>query len=142
MCTNLSLLDRYGNVHSMAGLNWGYSNGHVCENDAYIPIKANVIRSNLTLFNPITENNIIYVTWDDGTEMTCLLEGSQIINSVTYPKQISSYNDKSILGVYLRERLGVFHSPIVLEDLISYGRTDISVTKTSNTHYFFNFSAN
>ena len=38
--------------------------------------------------------------------MICLLEGTQGINK-ELPQKISSYDDKSILGLYSRYRLGI-----------------------------------
>ena len=52
---------------------------------------------------------ILHFTWDDGTQMDCLFEGSQLDRrtGLTYPKQISSHPNKDTLGIYLRRRLGV-----------------------------------
>lgn len=142
MSIQLSLLDRYGNVHEQAGLNWGYSYWHVSYEDAYIPLKTSTIRNNPCFFSPISQENIIYVTWDDGVVMKCLLEGRQEVNNVIYAKQISSHNDKSLIGHYLRQRLNVFNRRITLDDLNNYGQTDIIATKIDNTHYHFDFSVN
>ncbi|MBU3105836.1 restriction endonuclease PLD domain-containing protein [Clostridium gasigenes] len=139
MPVNLTLLDRYSSVHLQSGLNWGYSTGHVCLDDAYIPLKTNTIRTNPQLFESISNNNTISVTWDDGTVMTLLLEGRQIVNNRTYAKQISSYDDKSVLGTYFRNRLQVFNRQITLQDLLNYGRTDVTVIKTSCNSYMFDF---
>ena len=51
--------------------------------------------------------------WDDGVVMECLLEGTQDLDGKRAPKQISTYNDKSILGAYLRKRLGVTSDHII-----------------------------
>ena len=142
MPINLTLLDKYGQVHDQAGLNWGYSSGHVCLEDAYIPLKTETLKNNIGFFPPLSANNTINVTWDDGIKMVCLLEGRQTtpINNNYYAKQISSFGDKSILGTYLRTRLGIFNRKITLNDLSNYGRTDITVTKLSNRNYLFDFS--
>lgn len=128
----LSLLDRSGDVHNQEGLNWGYSNGHVCSEDAYIPLRTKTIRDNDGFFNPVSNDNRIYVTWNDGTEMVCLLEGRQsnLINNQQHAKQISSYDDKSALGCYIRNKLDIFGRKITKQDLLNYGRTSICVTKT------------
>ena len=52
-------------------------------------------------------NDCDTIIWDDGAMMTCLLEGTQRINGNVEPKQISTYDDKSELGIYLRDRIGV-----------------------------------
>lgn len=140
MPINLSLVGRDGQVPESSGLNWGYANAHVCNNDAYIRVaKADVI-SNPLYFPPKSQRDIINVTWDDGTDMTCMLEGTQEINSVEYPKQISSYGDKSIIGTYLRGRIGVFNRRVNRRDLENYGRIDITVTHLGGNNYMFDFS--
>ena len=64
--------------------------------------------------------------------MTMLLEGTQPINGVTFPKQISTSNNKSILGRYLRTRLSVsLTHTITRNGLRRYGREDINVTYDS-----------
>ena len=143
MIASLSLLDNHGDVHAQAGLNWGYSAGHTCSNDAYIPIKKRTIRDFPNLFprksnNPL--NNIIDVEWDDGVMMTLLLEGTQEVNDIIYAKQMSTYDDKSKLGDYIRDRINVHNRPVSLEDLQIYGRTSITVTQTGYGSYFFDFS--
>ena len=51
------------------------------------------------------------------------------------------YDDKSFIGHYLRQRLGV--SPnrrIDMTDLDNYGRNYISVSKENDSDYYFDFS--
>jgi hypothetical protein len=138
---NLSLLDKNGGVHLKGGLNWGFSKGNVCLEDAYIPLHVSVFINNPGFFEPIGADNRIHVTWDDNTEMELLLEGRQsnLINGQLYAKQISSDEDKSILGNYIRRRISVQGRRIILQDLINYGRTDITVTRNSINSYHFNF---
>ena len=72
--------------------------------------------------------------------MQCLLEGTQTINGSICPKQISSYNDKSIIGPYLRQRIGVSaNKQIDMQDLANYGRNYIDVSY-NNGIYYFDFS--
>lgn len=127
---------------SQSGLNWGNANAHVNTGDAYIPIRKGDISKHPAIFPVVNQGQaIINVTWDDGTEMTCLFEGTQDINGVIYPKQISSYNDKSILGHYLRKRIGVSVTAIVTDaELARYGRTHIDITKNDDGTFFFDFS--
>lgn len=133
---NLELYSvRDGYVQEQAGLNWGFSQGHVSTEDAYIALTTSFIRNNINFFP--AHGSIIRTVWDDNTPMECLLEGTQIINNHTFPKQISSLNDKSILGSYLRRRLGV--SPthrITMQDLSNYGRDYITVTLQDEVYYF------
>jgi len=140
MSVDLLLIGRNGQVQESSGLNWGYANAHVCSNDAYIKItKSNVI-NNPTYFPPKRHRDIINVTWDDGTTMTCMLEGTQVISGVEYPKQISSYGDKSRIGTYLRGRIGVFNRRVNRNDLDNYGRISITVTYLGGNNYQFDFS--
>lgn len=128
---------RENEVQRQAGLNWGFSTGHVNEADAYIALTSSFFRKNLNFFPP--QGNIINVIWDDGVRMTCLLEGTQQIDGVTYPKQISTFNDKSILGMYLRNRISVPDNHLITRrDLQWYGRESVQVTfdARSNTYYF------
>jgi hypothetical protein len=108
-----------GEVQPSAGLNWGFSpNGNVVPNDAYIPIRTQHIRDFREIFRPVSFDptdgrrnralkEAVEFIWDDGTTMQVLFEGSQPVDGVKYPKQISSVPQKNILGIYLRKRLGL-----------------------------------
>jgi hypothetical protein len=51
-------------------------------------------------------NDSVEIIWDDGLIMEGLLEGSQPINEIIYPKkQISSFPVKAELGIYIRNRI-------------------------------------
>ena len=153
MC-NMSLLDRYGNVPSASGLNWGHGQGHVTPNDSYIAIRKEHLRSCPNLFPPKQEfpnvrqngrlqrhNDVIEIIWDDGYVMEGLLEGNQNENGLIYPKQISSSPRKSIMGRYLRQRLGLQDGHfITIQDLMNYGRTDITASLIDEGIYSFDFS--
>lgn len=151
----MSLLDNRGNVPLASGLNWGHGRGNVVINDAYIAIRKEHIRSCPYLFPPKQDfttmfnaggrstrhNDLIEIIWDDGTTMDGLLEGSQDENGVKYPKQISSFPRKSLMGEYLRYRLGVASGQIVtIEDLQRYGRIDIDISLQDEGIYYFDFS--
>ena len=140
----LTLLTTTGTVHQAGGLNWGYSEiAHVRRFDAYIPIHIGTIRSNLDFFRSRDlTNTVLTFIWDDGTEMSGMFEGTQVNleDGLTYPKQISSHPHKDILGRYIRSRLGVPEDRrITLEDLINYGRTDISIEHISDNRYSLDF---
>jgi len=129
---------RYNMVQKQAGLNWGFSYGHTCLADAYIALTTPFLRSNPNFFP--SQGSVIITEWDDGTIIECLLEGTQEINGMVYPKQISSDGDKSTLGYYLRGRIGV--SPthrIVMSDLANYGRNYVSVSHIAGNRYYFDF---
>lgn len=150
----MSLLDRNGNVPEKSGLNWMFSTGHVSFNDAYIAIRKDYIRQYPNLFPPKQQfpninhngrlqrhNDIIEIIWDDGMTMDGLLEGSQEERGLIYPKQISSAPKKSLMGEYIRYRLGISSGAFVTkEDLLNYGRTDIDVSLLDEGIYYFDFS--
>lgn len=137
---NLELYSvREGRVQPQAGLNWCFADAHVNTEDAYIALTTEFFRNNPYFFPP--HGSIINVTWDDGRTMMCLLEGTQKINCEIYPKQISSYNDKSVIGHYLRNRLGVSPTKLItMDDLNNYGRNFISVSYKGGNNYYFDFS--
>lgn len=152
----MTLLGRNGEVQNAAGLNWGQNpNNHTTPNDAYIPIRTTHIRDFPNLFppkqlNPLEidgrgrmqrHNDSIEIIWDDGLTMEGLLEGSQPVEGVIYPKQISSFPIKAELGEYIRNRIGVpLGQPVRKHHLESYGRTDIEVSLIGEGVYRFDFS--
>lgn len=148
-------------VPSKSGLNWGLaslSGSHVNINDAYIAISADLLEYYPELFpqkleSPTSKvgrqnhrhNDNIEILWDDGTRMLGLLEGSitKKINNqeILYPKQISSVPKKSLLGKYIRSRMGIPEGKYIsYEDLEKYGRTTIDVSLQGDGVYFFDFS--
>lgn len=157
----VSFLDKKGSVPQKSGLNWGCSGGHVSQGDAYIRITMDYIRIFPKMFPPKKyvdgvqnvnstgrknrENDEVELIWDDGTVMVGLLEG-QVYNKkdgVIYPKQLSTSPQKSILGVYLRKRLGVdLNHVITKSDLRKYGRTHIDISLISEGIYYMDFSVN
>lgn len=161
----LGMITVKGDVHSGAGLNWGFSNALPAPMDAYISIPVSLIKDNLDFFaSKDKDERIIEIIWDDGTEMLASLEGSQNVLGKKYPKQISSHPHKCDLGRYLRRRIGEYiqedlvfpeglskveleENPhkyaekfILKEQLLKYGRTDITVFKIGPSRYFFDFS--
>lgn len=156
-----TFFDKNGVVPKMSGINWCCSKGHVAEGDAYIPIKKEYIDAFPKMFPPKKyvngvvnanyqgnrkrENDLVELIWDDGTIMTGLLEG-QIYDKkedMYYPKQLSSSPQKSILGKYLRQRLGVSLNHVVTKaDLIKYGRTHIDISLIAEGIYYMEFSTN
>lgn len=104
-----------------------------------MPLYTDFLRTHPNFFP--SHGNEISVIWDDRTEMNLLLEGTQTINGITFPKQISTPNNTSILGRYLRARLGVsLQHTITRSDLRRYGREDIDVTYDSTLNiYYFDF---
>jgi len=155
ICT-MTLLDPQTNeVQNSSGLNWGQSAvAHVNPNDALIPIRTVHIRNYPELFPPKQlvpiydnkgranrHNDGIDIIWDDGTSMQGLLEGTQPVDGIKYPKQIASAPQKSILGEYIRKRVGVpLGARITKRHLNAYGRTNIDVSLEAEGVYYFDFS--
>lgn len=153
---SMTLLGRDGEVQNFAGLNWGQNpNNHTTPNDAYIPIRTSHIRECPNLFqpkqmNPLLldsrgrmqrHNDSIEIIWDDGVTMEGLFEGSQPVDNIIYPKQISSFPSKSQLGEYIRERIGVpLGQPVRKHHLERYGRLDIDISLLGDGVYKFDFS--
>lgn len=140
-----------GEVQNSAGLNWGMApTSHVSKNDAYLPIRTYDISHHPDLFPPkapIPNNprgsldDVVELLWDDGTSMQVKLEGSQKFDNAKYPKQISSFPAKSVLGKYLRLRIGVPEGQRVQRtDLIRYGKDHILISKLEDGLYKADFS--
>ncbi len=154
ICT-ATLLARNNEVGEKSGLNWGLSSAHTKEGDAYIAISKTYLENYPLLFPPklleglspnntgkkTRQNNAVEFIWDDGTIMEGLLEGTQTLNSIIYPKNICSSPQKNILGKYLRARLGLsLNHKITRADLEAYGRTTIDISLQEEGIYYFDFS--
>ncbi|MCK5028142.1 MAG: NgoFVII family restriction endonuclease [Bacteroidales bacterium] len=136
---DITLLDANGNVHEIAGLNWGSNlQNHTTPIDAYIPIHIETIRRNPGLFDKKgPQQTIITLHWDDRTEMQVLFEGN---GTDDYPKQISSHPYKNTMGAYLRQRIGVANNEIITMDhLNNYGRTTVTIQRIDATNYNIDF---
>ena len=155
ICSVTLLNPRTGETTDASGINWGQNpNNHTVLSDSYIPIRTNHIRNHPKLFPPKSQNptviggrktrhnDPIEMLWDDGTIMQGIFEGNYKINNTLYPKQISSFPKKNILGKYIRERLGIHHEKKVTKnDLInSHNRTDIEISLIDSNSYFMDFS--
>ncbi len=149
----LTLLDRGGKLSEKSGLNWGHVDAHNKPNDAYIRISKSAIKTGFFAQKSyerkpgVPESKVknvrmtMHITWDDGTVMDGLEEGTQYVGEVEYPKQISSAQKKEILGLYLRKRLGLKSGQkVTMGDLEKYGRTYIDVTATGPNSYYMDFS--
>lgn len=151
---SLTLVGRNGEVQDCAGLNWGQNpKNHTTRSDAYIKIGRQDVLNFPLLFPPkqqashddrgkrVRHNDPIEIIWDDGVNMEGLLMGSQIVDDVKYPKQITSFPKAQEMGLYLRRRLDVPPGqPVRRHHLNNYGRTDIQVTLIGEGVYYFDFS--
>lgn len=152
----MSLLNRSGEVSEKSGLNWGLANGHTSLGDAYIAITKDLLREFPELFPPKQgesikstegakmnrQNDAVEYIWDDGVTMEGLLEGNQEMNGIEYPKNLCSGPKKNVLGKYLRSRMGItdLDYQITKEDLIRYGRTDVTISLQGEGVYELDFS--
>jgi hypothetical protein len=129
-------------IPQKSGANWGGANAHVNPGDSYIPIRQNNLIAAPQLFPTVDSGRISFdVTWDDGERMKCSFEATQNFNGAVYPKQIASDGDKSVLGDYLRKRMGIpSGQPISDDDFDRYGRDNIDITKNDDGTFFFDFS--
>lgn len=152
------LTNKFGLVSKKSGLNWGHSAGHVAVGDAYIAISMEYIHLFPHLFpakkyvdidnpasegKPNRENDTIELIWDDGERMLALLEGQQKdkVTDLVYPKQLSSSEHKSVLGKYIRKRLGVEIDHVITKaDLKRYGRDNIDISLIGDGVYYMDFS--
>ena len=155
-------------IHSKSGINWGRSTGHVAIGDAYIAITQDLIKNHGILFKPYDpkyeyertkkkrQSEPIEIIWDDGFTMEASLEGSQRgLDGKVYPKNLTSFSvnriylkdgtpisAKSILGRYLRKRMGIddLNYQITYEDLLNYGRDTITFSLIEEGLYYCDFS--
>lgn len=144
----ISLVSVNGEVPEKSGLNWGVNskelNGSVNTSiaDAELRITAKLIRGYSEIFlekNKI--NNPVTLIWDDGMVMDGSFEQNITVDGKVYAKALCSYEDKSLLGTYLRKRLGVNQTKkITKDDLTRYGRDNIEITKRKDGEYFLDFS--
>lgn len=152
-----------------SGLNWGLarltSGAHTAAGDAYIRLPKEILKSEKQLIKPFNpefttpegkrqrNSDPIELIWDDGTIMEASLEGIQVFEGKNYPKQLASFSakqpylngvrisKKSILGRYLRKRLGVgLDEKITLETLIDYGRDTVTLSLINEGIYYADFS--
>lgn len=125
---SLSLLTKRGDVGEKSGLNWGQRAGRN-RNQAYIHLPAKIAK---TGFFPLNGQHFTVVT-DDGH--TLLLRVEQQNN-----KAITTPLSNAQLGEYFRNRLGLGNGAFVSkEDLMNYGRTDVTFYKIDNEQYFMDF---
>lgn len=154
----LSLVDeRTGEVPTRSNINWGMSPvSHVNLDDAYIRIGKEAIKNHPDLFPPRAIDDgaqtrgsldeVVELIWDDGVVMQVKFEGTQNLmdsngSVLKYPKQISSFPSKSIMGRYLRNRIGVPSGVVVTrEDLERYGSSVVKLSKISEGVYSANFA--
>lgn len=125
---NIHLLDKTGDVQY--GLNWGHRDNRD-KNQSYLQLPSDVYKSD---FFP-KKGTYFLVYTDDGHSFAM-----NRVQKTDDGTAIQTPEDNSILGKYLRKRLGLTDGKeILVNDILSYGRTDISITKFDNRHYYLDF---
>lgn len=84
-------------------------------------------------FPPIGQHFIILT--DDDKSLDCVIaqQGG---------KAIETYKNNSILGAYIRDRLGIPSGHTIrMADLENYGRSDVIIYKIDSETYYLDFSS-
>ncbi len=129
---NLFLLTKSGDVGFGSGINWGHRRNKIPRepNQAYIPLPSDIARSG---FFPLEGRHVSVLT-DDKIQMIMRVE-QQNNKAITTPQ------NNSLIGEYLRGRIGVASGAFVLrQDLLNYGRTDVTFYKLDEEEFFMDFS--
>lgn len=130
-CVRVPLLMRNGEMPTTSGLNWGQREGRE-HNQAYLKLTPDVYNSDF--FPPAPE--CFTVRTDDGKYMICRrAQKSKVGEAIHTPA------NNSLFGEYFRNRLGLANGAYVTkEDLLRYGRTDVTFYKLDNDEYLMDFS--
>lgn len=120
---------RNGEVHNAgAGLNWGHR-GSRNRAEAYIPVPRDVQESGF--FPP--PGVPFTVRTSDGHEMT-------VVRAQQNGKALETTHDNSIIGRYLREKLGLDHDAFVTTaDLERFGSKHVDFTRLPDETYVLEF---
>lgn len=125
------LLDKDGDVQY--GLNWGQRIGRE-PNQAYLQLESIVYNSD---FFPV-KGTYFLVDTDDAE--TFVMNRAQKTDTGT---AIQTPENNSIIGLYLRKRLGVAESKEITKTaILNYGRIEISFKKVDDRHYYLDYSKN
>lgn len=128
-CVHLSLLARGGETGTRSGLNWGQRNKRN-RNEAYIPLPSHIAKSG---FFPLDKQHFLVVT-DDHHTLQLRVEQQN-------DKAITTPASNALLGEYFRNRLGLSNGAYVRrDDLLVYGRTDVTFYKIDEEQYYMDFS--
>lgn len=122
------LVGRTGETPTKSGINWGQRPGRN-PNQAYINIPVDVRRQG---FFPERYEQFTVLT-DDGDSFI-------FVRAQDEGKGLHTTQDNSLLGEYIRVRLGVGSGAYVTrQHLIEYGRTDVTFTKIDPETYLMDF---
>lgn len=128
----LSLLDRRtGETPVRSGINWGQRDDRN-KNQSYIAIPADIGRSD---FFPERHSQFTVLTDDDYSFI--------MVRAQDGGKALHTTQNNAILGAYLRARMGVPSGQYVTrQNLVTYGRTNITFTKIDDETYLLDFRPN
>lgn len=126
----LSLLAKDNEIPKISGINWGQRSGRN-PNQAYLAIPAKIYRE--SNFFPARKEHFFVLTDDNEIFVFARAQDNG--------KALHTPQDNSLLGRYLRDRLGVESGQFVTKHhLEQYGRTDITFTKVDDKNYLMDFS--
>jgi len=127
----VSLLNRNGNIHNKGGLNWGQRAGRE-PNQAYIQLPPEVYQSD---FFPIRSTHFTVLTDDNKTLICTRAQKNEMGAAIETP------HNNSLLGEYFRHRLGLANGAFITkDDLLHYGRIDVTFYKIDDENYYMDFS--
>lgn len=122
---------RNGEMPTTSGLNWGQRDGRE-HNQAYLKLTPDIYNSGFFPAAP----ECFTVRTDDGKYMIC-----RRAQKSKDGEAIHTPTSNSLLGEYFRNRLGLANGAYVTkEDLLRYGRTDVTFYKLDNDEYLMDFS--
>ena len=125
----ISFLQANGTLPSRSGLNWGQREGRE-KDQAYLSIKKDSRKDG---FLPELAYTFSMLT-DDNEVFDCVVAQQG-------RKGIHTTNNNSVLGRYIRKRLGVPNGTFLTVDhLEAYGRTDFTLVKIDDETFLFDFS--
>jgi hypothetical protein len=130
---SISLLSKDNIVPLRSGLNWGQRPDCKREpSQAYLALRADVYHTD---FFPPRQLHFTVLT-DDNQIIQCS-------RAQDNGKGIHTPHDNSLIGRYIRRRIGVPEGARVTHaDLMRYGRTDVTFYKLDAENFFMDFSVN
>lgn len=115
------------------GLNWGQRENRE-PNQAYLQLEPDIYKGD---FFP-KKGKYFVVDTDDNT--TLIFNRAQ---KTADGCALHTPENNSIIGLYLRKRLGLANgAEITRDDILNYGKLDIDIFKVDDLHYSLNFSKN
>lgn len=139
----ISFLDKSGNLPAISGLNWGQrvekrihpitkkvSFAKREPNQAYLSLKGDSRKEG---FLPERAFTFSLITDDKATFDCAVAQDGR--------KAIHTTNDNSLIGKYIRNRIGVpLGGLVTVDDLEKYGRTDYTIEKIDDETFLLDFS--